>query len=483
MKKIVITSILALITALVSVSCDNADFGDTNLNPNYPSIANTASLLTGAERSMSPILTATEPLCYVQYITNGQYPKETIYDVVNFEYTSNYVSILNNLQAVINLNKDAATAGAALANGSNNNQIAVAMILKAYVFQHITDRWGMVPYTGALQGLDNAFPKFDTQEAIYDGLFKDLTDAVALMDAGAGPKGDVIFTTKATQMSEWKRFANTLKLNMAMRLSKRFPAAGGYAATKFVEALNAGTIASNAQNFTYPYITDEAYDNPWEDRFETRTDYLVSEPFVNLLIGTGTNLAPQDPRLAKFAEKAANGGGIYKGGLTSAVGNTTVANYSFITNTIIKNKTAPAFFYTYAQVSFAKAEAASLGWIPGSAATFYAEGIRASMAQWGVATATADAYVLQFPYVNLKSIAYQKHIALYMQGYEGWNEWRRFGNDAVALTVPAGAIGSATIPQRQAYGASVKTLNLENYNAAIATQGADKMETKVWWAN
>lgn len=482
MKKIIIALTLILTSGLVFVSCDNADFGDTNLNPNAPNVANTASLLTGAERSMSSILTATEPLCYVQYITNGQYPKETIYDVVNFEYTTAYVSILNNLQTVIDINQDPATATSALANGSTNNQIAVAMILKAYVFQHITDRWGMVPYTEALQRTGNPFPKFDTQQEIYEGLFKDIDKALALIDAGAGPKGDVIFTTKATQMSEWKRFANTLKMNMAIRLTKKFPTAGGYAAVKFTEALNAGTIASNVQNLTFPYITDENYDNPWEDRFEIRSDYLLSEPFVNMLIGTGTNTAPADPRLPKFGEKAVNGG-IYKGGLTSSAGNLTVANYSYITNTIIKNKTAPAYFYTYAQVAFAKAEAASLGWIPGSAATFYTEGVKASMAQWGVSSSDADTYLTKFPYVDIKSIAYQKYIALFMQGYEGWSEWRKFGANAVPLTVPAGAIGSTTIPQRQAYGANVKTLNLENYNAAVTAQGADKMETKVWWAN
>lgn len=482
MKKNIITSIIAMTTIFAVISCDNVDFGDTNLNPNSPNEANTASLLTGAERSLSSILTATEPLCYVQYITNGQYPKETIYDVVNFEYTTNYVSILNNLQTVIDINKDPKTAGSAIGNGSNNNQIAVAMILKAYVFQHITDRWGMVPYTEALKGINNPFPKFDTQEQIYNGLFKDIEDAVALIDAGAGPKGDVIFPVKATQMSEWKRFANTLKMNMAIRLSKKYPQTGGLAATKFAEAINSGTISSNAQNLIFPYIMDENYDNPWEDRFETRSDYLVSEPFVNMLIGIGTNTNPQDPRLSKFAEKAVNGG-IYKGGLTSAVGNLTVANYSYITNSIIKNKIAPSYFYTYAQVAFAKAEAASLGWISGSAADFYAEGIKASMAQWGVTTVDANTYLSQFPYVDIKSIAYQKHIALFMQGYEGWNEWRKFGANAIPLVVPAGAIGSTTIPQRQAYGANVKTLNQDNYNAAISVQGPDKMETKVWWAN
>lgn len=479
MKKIIITSIIALTTSLFTVSCENVDYGDTNLDPNNPSTANSASLLTGAERSMSSILAATEPQTYVQYLTNGQYPKETVYDVLNFEYTSGYVTILNNLQAVIDLNKNPETAAASLSNGSNANQIAVAMILKAFNFQTMTDRWGMIPYSEALQGISKPFAKFDSQDDIYKGLFTDIDAALAMIDAGAGPKGDVILSGK---MADWKRFANSLKMTMALRLAKKYPVAGGFAAVKFNEAMNAGTISSNAQNLSLPYIADEAYDNPWEDRFETRTDYLLSEPFVNLLIGTGTNVAPQDLRLTKFAEKSVNGA-VYKGGLTSALGNLTPANYSFITNTIIKNKLAPSFFYTYAQISLAKAEAASLGWISGSVATFYADGVKASFTQWGLTTTQADAYLLQFPYVDIKSIAYQKHIALFMQGYEGWNEWRRYGSNAVSLTLPSGAIGSTTIPQRQAYGASLKQLNLENYNAAIAAQGADKMETKVWWAN
>lgn len=477
MKKIFCRLLVATIFATISFSCENVDFGDTNVNPNSPSTANTASLLTGAQRSMVTVFTAPEPLIYVQYLTNGLYPKETIYDQLNFEYTSSYVNILSNLNEVIRLNQDPNTASKAAANGSNKNQIAVATILRVFNFQNITDRFGMIPYTEALQGVKATTPKFDTQEAIYDGLFKELETAITMIDAGAGPKGDVILKGN---MNEWKRFANTLKMTMALRLSKKFPAAGGYAATKFNEALNAGTINANAQNFVFPYIADENYDNPWQDRFETRSDYLMSAPFVNMLIGTGTNIAPQDPRLEKFADKATNGG-IYKGGNTSDVPNT-VANCSFITKDIIKNATAPSFIYTYAQICFAKAEAVTLGWITGNATTFYNDGVRASMAQWNVASAAAELYLTQMPYVDVNSIAKQKYIALFMQGYEGWNEWRRFGMTAVPLTKPTGTINGKDIPQRQAYGASVKTLNLLNYEEAVKAQGADDLDTKVWWA-
>src|SRR4029434_3746633 len=47
----------------------------------------------------------------------------------------------------------------------------------------------------------------------------------------------------------------------------------------------------------------------------------------------------------------------------------------------------PDFILTYAEVSFTLAEAAERGWIPGSAAAYYAQGIQASMEQWGVTDA------------------------------------------------------------------------------------------------
>jgi hypothetical protein len=106
-------------------------------------------------------------------------------------------------------------------NGSNNNQIALARIVKAYRFLMLTDQWGDMPYSEALQLKTQ--PKYDTQQEIYNGLFKELKKAVAQFDGGAVPAGDIVHNGNLTR---WKKFANSLRLIMAVRLSKVDPTTG-----------------------------------------------------------------------------------------------------------------------------------------------------------------------------------------------------------------------------------------------------------------
>ena len=130
------------------------------------------------------------------------------------------------------------------------------------------------------------------------------------------------------------------------------------------------------------------------------------------------------------------------------------------------------------------AEAAQLGWISSDTAENYTKmGVRASMEQWGVETADIDTYIAGMPaFEGQKTIAYQKWVALFLQGYEAWSEWRKQGDDQVALSKPLAATTDG-IPQRQAYPLSAGSANEENYNAAVAEQGEDDLDTKVWWAN
>lgn len=475
-----IKQVLFTIISLTILSCDNVDYGDMNIDPNNPSDPSTASLMTSAQISLSGYTTATTPNLYVQYLTNGQYPEESQYATVNFDYGASYTSILVVLKRIMELNMDESTMVAAQANGSNNNQIAVAKILTAYTYQLMTDRWGMLPYTEALQGLDDIFAAYDTQEVIYDGLFNEIDEALALIENGnPGPTGDIIL---GGDMARWRQFANTLKMNMAIRVSKRFPAAGGYAATKFNEAIS-GTIASNDDNLYYTFLAEENNDNPWEDRFlapNFRLDYLLSDTFVGFLVGSGTPSAPEDPRLEKYAIPSEISGTFV--GAPYGLENGNTPDYSFITPDVIYNQEAPGYMFTYAQVAFAKAEAVELGWMAGSAATFYEEGIMASMEQWGVDAADAAAYIAANPYSDTSDIAYEKYVALYLQGYEAWAEWRRFGADAPTLTPPVTALSGTGIPQRQAYATNASASNEENYNAAISAQGPDNLDTVLWWA-
>ena len=83
----------------------------------------------------------------------------------------------------------------------------------------ITDRWGDIPYSDALKGDPNV--TFDTQEVIYKDLIKELTEAVAqFTTGGAAVKGDIIY---GGDIAKWKKFANSCRMLMALRLSKVYP--------------------------------------------------------------------------------------------------------------------------------------------------------------------------------------------------------------------------------------------------------------------
>lgn len=381
-------ALLFLAVAFSFSACDTVDFGDINVNPNSPSTASTALLMTNAQRTVSGYVGTTTANLYVQYLSNGQYPEESRYQTLN--WTPNY-RVITNLNRIIELNEGADTKVAAQANGTNANQIAVANLLKAYYFHIMTDRWGYLPFSEANKGLDNPFPKYDSQQEIYTGVFALIDNALSTMSSSNGPTGDILF---GGNMATWAKFGNTLKMIMALKLAKADPTTGK---AKFLEAYTKG-ISSVAGNLKYTYLKEDTNDNPWQDRFESRRDYLMSDTFVNKMIGTGTNTAPQDPRLAKMAD-VSNSGLVYAGAPYGA-SNSTVDNYSWITKDIIFKGDAPLMIFTYAEVCFARAEAAQLTWTTESAATWYANGIKASMDQWGVAAADATAYAATKPLVS-----------------------------------------------------------------------------------
>ncbi|WOC40773.1 SusD/RagB family nutrient-binding outer membrane lipoprotein [Polaribacter sp. HL-MS24] len=472
MKKL---NIFVILLSLLIIGCTDVDFGETNRNPNNPSAPLASAILTRAELNIGNTYSDTRPSLYVQYLSNEQYEDESLYVTERFDYAG-YYSAITNLNKVIELNTDPETASKVINQGSNSNQIAVARLIKAYYFHHMTDRWGMIPYKTSNQGLESKFNVFNTQLDIYNSLFIEIEEAIAQIDTGIGPTGDIIFNGN---MTKWKTFAYTLMMNMAMRLSKKEPA---LAKTYFTKALNGGVISSNQENIFYPYIASEDYDNPWEDRFTTRSDYLISKPLADALIGSGSNINPEDPRLTKFASVAEESQ-TYNG---APYGNSNSATTTFskITDDIIKNQEAKGYIYTYAQILLHLAEAAEIGWITTKTAKEYTEeGITASMEQWGVDAEDINTYIENRPAFNgQKEISYQKWVALFLQGYEAWSEWRKQGENQVQLTKPSAA-NTSGIPNRQAYPLSAESSNEDNYKAAISIQGPDNLDTKVWWAN
>ncbi|WP_319481577.1 SusD/RagB family nutrient-binding outer membrane lipoprotein [uncultured Draconibacterium sp.] len=149
-----------------------------------------------------------------------------------------------------------------------------------------------------------------------------------------------------------------------------------------------------------------------------------------------------------------------------------------------------------AESYFLQAEAAVMGMGAGSAQDLYQEGIRQAMKLWGVSDADIDTYLANEDMAmltgtdeeKLEKIASQRWIAAFTDGFEAWAIVRDMGYPVeLAAGVEDGDIFglgdiNGNYPERMRYGNGVINTNGENYNAAVAIQGADVQDTKLWWA-
>ncbi len=495
MKKRFLSYISVIAIALIA-SCKPGDFGDINVSPNDPSTAQTYLLLTNSERQVAGLVSSVTARLFTQQNSEMLYTSESRYNLKVYSYAAAYNNMLADLTLIIKLNTDAATKGLpnVISGGSNANQIATARILKAFVFQSMSDRWGDIPYTEALQGLASPLPKFDTQQSIYTALFKELKEAQAQFDGGAATKGDFILGNSS---AKWKKFANQIRMNMALRLSKIDPTTGK---AEFNTALADGVLVSNADNSFYPYLAESANENNMYNNYNVakRYDFSISKTMVDYL---QTN---SDPRLPVYAEKTSAGtyvgmpygltqaqAGAYSVGGFNAAGTFVPGNVSSFGNKF-RLQNSPVSIFTYAESRFAVAEAYKLGWISGApddvnAAVAYNAGITASLAQHGVTDAAVVSAFLAQPNIvydpanAVNQIISQKWVANY-EGYafEAWADWRRTGFPVLTPSPVAQNLGGQ-IPRRLGYTTDEKSLNSANYAIVIARQGPDELNTRVWW--
>lgn len=469
------------------LACDPGDFDDDiTINPNASTTPITSNLLTNALTNVPAIVNATQGQHYVQYLANSQYTSADNYQTINWDYAGWYSGALEDLQLIIKTNTDDETKVGASVNGSNANQIAVAKILQSLMYFHITDRWGDISYSQALSAPEILTPVFDTQEAIYDGIFTTLSGAVGMMDSGAGPSGDILF---GGDMDMWSKLANTIRLVAALRLSEVNPSKGS---TEFNAAMAAGIIAlDNSENITYVHLADADNENPWYSRFLTRRDYTVANTLVDYMhhiTKGGMMNVVMDPRLPVYADPTESSGFTEIVGMTYGIseaeaGAISNEDVSFL-GASLREQSSPTYLFTSAQILFSMAEAAELGWISGDTQQLYYDAIQASLDQYGVGADFAlfitNSEVAFDPNRALEQIGYQKWVALFLNGYEAWAEWRRTGYPAL-LPGAAALNPSGQIPVRQAYPTWEADLNGDNYAAAVTRQGEDGLDTKVWW--
>ena len=457
---------IMIVSALLLVGCNNFE-DDININPNRPSVASGTQLIANAMLSLPGLSSSPQGEFMSQYLSETQYVNASLYPQSSTSFYGWYQGPLMNLQTVLN-SADELSGN----EGPVPNQLAVAKILKSYYIWSLTDRWGDIPYTEALMGSDNFTPAYDTQEFIYTDLFNVLDEASSQIVTG-NITNDIIY---GGDMNKWFKLANTLKMLMALRLSEVNPTLGK---EKFAAAMQAGVLESNDDNLVFKHLADANNQNYWFGQLnQGREWWAISTTLMDKIKPVG------DPRLMVYGNPNRTDGD-YTGLVFGETVNIDTEKYSLLGDAITAQD-APVYLVTYAQVLFAEAEAAKLGWIAGGDATAeenYTMAIEASMDQWGADISTLDEFMSQpeIAYNSdtaLEQIATQRWVHLFMHGYEGWAEYRRTGYPN-NMSAPDGA----EVPNRQMYIETEQFNNTENYNEAIQRQfgGAESLYGKVWW--
>jgi hypothetical protein len=479
MKKIKLLTLGFTLTSIIS--CTNYDFGDTNSNPNVPTADNPQALFTGA--ILASALTANTTQClYSQFLSETQYTETSRQLQYPSSWRGYYTASLSDIEKAIELNTDSKTKDAVAAFGNNTNQIAVLNIYKSFIFAKVTDTWGDVPYSEALKSMKGLQPKYDSQESIYKGIIANLTEAEASFITTEPSMKDIIMNGN---ISKWKKFANSLRMIYSLRLSNRYPAASGYAAIEFNKAFNDsdGYIAVNADNPNV--IPTTIYKNPWYLTFDGRNDYEPSQSFIDRLNTLN------DKRIDFYALKGTGAThiGVPYGDTRENTLAFRSANSTSKFGTKLKEATKEVNLVTASHVNFSIAEAAKLGWITADATSFYNAGVKQSFLNSGLTIADYNSYILNtavaYDDANaLSLIATQRYIALFPNGFEAYNEYRRTGLPVLAPAIaPLNSNIGGIIPNRILYPADEPNLNSANYKAAVsALSDGDTGKSKVWWA-
>lgn len=470
----------ALPAALVmgAAGCDQG-LTELNENPNQPEVAAAEYLFTNAVeaavgRATGELLNMDLTGLFVQHYAESRFSEQDRYEISDgnsqTHWTGFYAGPLQDFSEVV-------------AKGqaeSRPNVQALGMIMRAWTFQVVTDIWGDVGYSEALRirqpdaGNDVAY---DPQSAVYAGMQAELREAAALLNPSQPAMGaaDLIY---GGNVERWRRFANSLRLRMAMRLSDVAP---GPAAAEFADALADGVMTSNADNAVLWYLANGTNGHPiYEYENIPRIDHAISSTLVDSLKSLN------DPRLRFYAKPTS--AGTYRGELPGDTRDQPLNSISRIGEWFARAD-APSYIMTYAEVLFLQAEAVHRGWITGDAAALYQAAIRAHLTQFNIANDafndipadSINAYLAQpkVQYAGLQSIALQKWIALYGNGPEAFAEWRRL--DSPVLVPGRDALNERRIPVRLPYPVSEQSLNGDNLAAAVSRQGGASLNHRVWW--
>jgi hypothetical protein len=369
----------------------------------------------------------------------------------------------------------------------------IALICDAYVSSLLTDTYGDVPYFDADKGKDGVLqPKFDKQQDIYADLFKKLETANTLLATPSVLTADQLTldplygtasgASITTSPALWRKFGNSLYLRLLMRASGR-PESNAIAKIKEIvntSPANYPIMASNAESAIVKYTGSTV---PLINPFYTYRDFDFSggNGLTEFFINTLNNW--NDPRRAKWATTVA--GGTFVGVPSGFPRGQVPERQSAYLNTL---KVEPLLgnIMNYAELQFILAEAALKGYITGDPATYYANGVNNAITMWGLTVPTG--YLNNpalawnpagIPDAKLEQIMIQKYYTFFFTDFQSWYEFRRTGHPV--LPKGSGLLNGGLMPSRFYYPVFTQSFNPANYAAAVAQQGPDNLNTKVWW--
>ena len=382
-----------------------------------------------------------------------------------------------------------------------------ARIIQANAFMIITDTYGDVPYAEGGKGYidQNFFPAYQDQQTIYQGIISELKSASDALDAAKSSNTDVLYNG---DIAKWKKLGYSLLLRAGMHLSEVDPAT---AESTVAAAFAGGVILNNADNAAVRH--DGNYGNLTANILNATeaANFYLAKPFVDALQSNN------DPRLPAIAIRYV--GATSGSGQLPAVGTTDPANqyglpmgstdgeadlsgatlpgggtryaYSQLDRRRMAKPTSPLFIVTAAQNNLLLAEARLNDWInTGTVEEYFTNGIKAHMDQMAdfdpasaVSAGDRDTYVAsRIPLLagnELEQINYEYWIASFLNGQEAWANFRRSGYPELAVNPFAGK--TVDWITRLPYPPSEYVVNNDNVAAAVAGQGPDNLDTKVWW--
>jgi len=441
---------------------------------------------------------------YSQYYSNWQTKFQTDRNVLNRDWLgaawgSFYSTAAKNMEVILEKTDPVLVPGL-------EKQYALAQIWKVFMYQRITDYWGPIPYSAVNNGEETV--SYDGQQEIY-------TDFIALLDAAttmlASYTGENAFGTNdqiyGGEVDKWITFANTLRLRVALRISKVNPSLAQAQAEK---AAAAGVMESNDDNAVFQTSQGDGGWNPLPIMLPWN-EFRMSASMESVLKGYA------DPRLSAYFRPAVTTG-LYTGmrnGLTVAQISEPQRHYDNL-STMAERWSTPGNEFTTpievilaSEAYFLRAEGALKGWNMGiTPEEAYNKGIEMSLSYWGADAAAIAAYqqssatpvgVSDFnspPMTTipvkfgasadeqLEQIITQKWIALFPDGWEAWGDIRRLElpNLYPIMNSDNPDVPVGSIMRRVGYVPNEFATNQAAVDDAITKLGGpDIASTRLWW--